>query len=320
MRGFAVGQKVATFNFKGSHAELRAVPAATSWLVPDGLDIRAAAAVPAGPGTAAFALQLGGLARGQTVLVQGAAGAAGGVGVAAVQLAAQAGARVIGTGMRGQTPEQLRGYGLSDAIVTGGRPASEQIRELLGGNAVDLLIDNVGGPALADGLQVLKDGGRAVLVGVFGGRHQPIGAGHLLVHRQTAIGCLLGPSMGEPAIRAQIDDLLQRAARGELQVLIDSDLRAGASRGRAPPRRGTRPHRPRDHGSLTDLRPARPACAARRGPGRSRPSHKPAGPQILRRPPGRRASYGKVSPLPWPLFAAARAAGGRAAGGKPPNG
>ncbi|HBO76622.1 MAG TPA: alcohol dehydrogenase, partial [Cupriavidus sp.] len=102
------------------------------------------------------------------------------------------------------------------------KPASEQIRALLGGNAVDLLIDNVGGTALVDGLHVVRDGGRGVIVGVFGGRNQPIDAGHLLVHRQTVIGCLLGPVMGEPDVHALIDDLLQQALRGELKVPIDA--------------------------------------------------------------------------------------------------
>lgn len=217
--GFKVGQKVTGFNFKGSHAELRAVPAATSWLVPDGLDIKVAAAIPSGPGTAAYTLQLGALRSGETVLIQGAAG---GVGLAAVQLAARAGARVIGTGTRADTLEELRAYGLSDAIVTTDQPASDQIRALLGGNKVDLLIDNIGGPALVDGLQAVRDGGRDIIVGVFGGRNQPIDAGHLLVHRQTVIGCLLGPVMGEPEVHALIDDLLQQALRGEIKVPIDA--------------------------------------------------------------------------------------------------
>jgi NADPH2:quinone reductase len=218
VEGFAVGQKVTTFNFKGSHAELRAVPAAASWIVPDGLDIRVAAAVPCGPGTAAIALQLGGLKRGEIVLISGSAG---GVGLAAVQLAAKTGARVIGTGTSRETLEELREYGLSDAIVLGGKPASEQIRDMLRGNEVDLLIDNVGGPSMLDGLQAVRDGGRTVLVGVFGGLHQPIDAVHLIVHRQTVIGCLLGRIIGEPATRVVIDDLLKQAANGDLKVPID---------------------------------------------------------------------------------------------------
>jgi NADPH:quinone reductase len=219
VQGFVVGQKVTTFDFTGSHAELRAAPAATSWIIPDGLGVEEAAAIPCGPGTAALALRLGGLKRGETVLVLGAAG---GVGLAAVQIAARAGARVIGTGTSRETMEQLRQYGLSDPIVVGERSASEQINDLLGGAAVDLLIDNVGGPALTDALQVVKDGGRAVLVGVFGGWNEPIDAGYLLLHRLTVIGCLLGVIMAEPEVRAMIADLLRQAARGELKTPIDA--------------------------------------------------------------------------------------------------
>ena len=219
VEGFSVGQKVATFNYKGSHAELRAVPAATSFIIPDGLDVKVAAAIPVGPGTSVFALHLGGLKKGETVLITGAAG---GVGLGTVQLAAKAGARVIGTGTSRESLERLREYGLTDAIVIGDRPASEQIRDLLGGNEVDLLIDNVGGTALVDGLAVLKEGGRAVLVGVFGGLSQPIDAGQLLFHRHTVVGCMLGGVMGDPPVRALIDDLLKQALAGELEVPIDA--------------------------------------------------------------------------------------------------
>ena len=216
---FTVGQKVTTFNFTGSHAELRTAPAATCWLVPEGLDMKVAAAIPAGPGTAALALKLGGLKKGETVLILGAAG---GVGLAAVQLAAKAGARVIGSGTSRESLEKLRTYGLSDLLVTGGRPVSEQVRDLLGGNRIDLLIDCVGGPALLDGLHTLKDGGRAVLVGVFGGFAQSIDAGYLLFHRLTVIGCLLGVVMGEPESYDIIRALLKQAAQGELKVPIDA--------------------------------------------------------------------------------------------------
>ncbi|MBP2167106.1 NADPH:quinone reductase-like Zn-dependent oxidoreductase [Erwinia toletana] len=219
VEGFAVGQKVTTFYWTGSHAELRVVPATNCFVVPPGLDMRIAAAIPVGPGTAAWALQLGALQRGQTVLILGAAG---GVGIAAVQLAAKMGARVIGTGTSLASLEKLRQYGLTDAIVTGSRTASAQLRDLLGGNAVDLLIDNIGGPELSDGIEALREGGRAVLIGVLAGRNQPIDAGHLLMHRKTVIGCLFGPEMGDPQPRALVADLLEKALHGELQLPIDA--------------------------------------------------------------------------------------------------
>ncbi|WFS01949.1 quinone oxidoreductase family protein [Rhizobium tumorigenes] len=217
--GLSVGQRVATFQWKGSHATLRAVTATNCFIVPDGLDIGVASAIPVGPGTAAYALKLGALQSGQTVLVLGASG---GVGLAAVQLASKAGARVIGTGTKAESLEKLKSYGLSDAIVTADRQASDQVRALLGGNEVDLIIDNVGGDALVDALKVLKDGGKAVLIGVFGGRSTMIDAGQILMHRHVIIGCLLGTAMTDPDARRLIEELFPMARDGALNVPIDA--------------------------------------------------------------------------------------------------
>nr|WP_280636260.1 MULTISPECIES: zinc-binding dehydrogenase [unclassified Rhizobium] len=156
---------------------------------------------------------------GQTVLVLGASG---GVGLAAVQLAAKAGARVIGTGTKAESLAKLKAYGLTDAIVTADQPASEHVRALLGGNEVDLIIDNVGGDALVDSLKVLKDGGKAVLIGVFGGRSTMIDAGQILMHRHVIIGCLLGTAMTDPQARRLIEELFPMAKDGSLNVPIDA--------------------------------------------------------------------------------------------------
>ena len=221
--GFAVGDRVATFGFMGSHAELRAVPAIQCWVIPAGLDAGTAATIPCGPGTAAHALKIAGFedGAGKTVLITGAGG---GVGLAAVQLAARTGARVIGTGTNGNTLDRLRQHGLSDAIVTTGEPASEQVLDLLGGRKVDLLIDNVGGPSLSDGLNTLRDGGKAVLVGVFGGWHEPLDAGFVLRRRLSVIGCLLGAVISEPANYRLIADLLALAEQGGLYAPIDAEF------------------------------------------------------------------------------------------------
>jgi NADPH2:quinone reductase len=233
VRGFAVGQKVTTFAPSGSHAELRAAPAATSWIVPDGLDMRIAAAIPCGPGTAALALKLGGLRAGETVLIQGAAG---GVGAAVVQLASQAGARVLGTATSAVALDVLRGLGLAEPILIGERTVDEETRERLGGAGVDLLVDCVGGSALDDGLLALKDGGRAVLVGLVGGLRHQVDTGQLVGRRLRLIGCLLGAVMHETPVRRMIAGLLQSAAEGRLTVPIDAEFplsQAAAAHARA---------------------------------------------------------------------------------------
>ncbi|WP_342240766.1 zinc-binding alcohol dehydrogenase family protein [Inquilinus sp. OTU3971] len=80
-----VGQKVTSFDLAGSHAGLRTVAASRTWLVPEGLDMPAAAALPIAFGTAHHCLfARGGLKSGEAVLIQAGAG---GVGIAAIQLA-----------------------------------------------------------------------------------------------------------------------------------------------------------------------------------------------------------------------------------------
>ncbi|MBK0093340.1 zinc-binding alcohol dehydrogenase family protein [Erwinia sp. S59] len=73
-----------------------------------------------------------------------------GVGVGAVQLASRMGARLIVTGTRVESLERLHQSGLDQAIVVGERQAGAQVRDLQGGNKVDLLIDIIGGDALSD--------------------------------------------------------------------------------------------------------------------------------------------------------------------------
>src|SRR5581483_6873157 len=90
-----VGQRVVATMLWGSHAERVGVPSVLTWPVPDGADIVAAACVPVAFGTADDCLfEFGHLAAGETVLVQAGAG---GVGLAAIQLAHRAGATVLAT-------------------------------------------------------------------------------------------------------------------------------------------------------------------------------------------------------------------------------
>lgn len=218
--GFTVGQKVTTFHSYGSHGALRVAPAATSFVVPDGVDLHTAAIIPVGPGTAAWALDVGMLQPNETVLV---VGATGGVGSAAVQLAARAGARVIGTASNAESLEGLRALGLSDAVVSTGEGSfGAEVRTLLGGPHVDLIIDTVGGFALVDAMETLRDAGRVVLVGSLGHSDAKLDPFQVLIHQHSVIGCVLGPRMGEPRVRALIEDLLTSAAHGGLKTPIDA--------------------------------------------------------------------------------------------------
>ena len=214
------GQKVATFGQAGSHASLRLVRADHCWVLPAGMNVGAAAAVAVGLGTAHLALfELARLQAGETVLVQGAAG---GVGLAAVQLAKRAGARVIGTGSSAAQLEALRPYGLDNGIVYGREDVAAAVRELTEKRGVDVAVDPIGGATLSTTIDCLGFGGRAVLVGLLD-QAQPsvVDARLLLMNGKSLIGGMLGTIMHTPPVRAFIQELLARVHSGELTVAVD---------------------------------------------------------------------------------------------------
>jgi NADPH2:quinone reductase len=184
------------------------------------MDVKAAAAAPVGLGTAHLALfELARLQAGETVLVQGAAG---GVGLAAVQLAKRAGALVIGTGSSAAQLDALRPYGLDHGVVYGREDMVAAVRELTGKKGVEVAVDPIGGATLAKTVDCLGFGGRAVLVGLLD-QSQPsvIDARLLLMNGKSLIGGMLGTIMHTPRVGAFIQELLARVHSGELKVAID---------------------------------------------------------------------------------------------------
>src|SRR5919206_4064565 len=146
----AVGDRVVTLSGDGSHASRRAVPAPATWPIPDGLDAARAACVPVALGTAYECLfTAGNLAEGQTVLIHAGAG---GVGMAAIQLARRAGATVISTASSDEKLERLRPLGLDHGINYASESFVERTKELTDGRGVDLVIDSIGGQNLVDSI------------------------------------------------------------------------------------------------------------------------------------------------------------------------
>ncbi len=215
----SVGQRVTTWNPDGSHAQLRAVPARRTWLVPDALDIRAAAALPIYFGTASHSLfARGKLQAGQTVMIQGGAG---GVGLAAIQLAHQAGARVLATASSLDHWPRLEALGLSHAIDYTKEDVRAAVMDLTGGQGVDLVVDPVGS-TLAGSLEVLRPEGRLVFVGNAGGASLSVDLWPALQANQTLHGVFMGTQFEKPEVYSAVEELLRLAGAQQLEVLIDS--------------------------------------------------------------------------------------------------
>ena len=218
----AAGQRVVAVMPFGSHAAMVAVAAAQTWLVPDGLDIEAAAAVPVAWGTAHDCLfEFGGLRKGETVLIQAGAG---GVGLAAIQLAKRAGATVLATASSDDKLGRLKQFGLDHGINYRERDFVAAVRELTNGRGVDLAVDSVGGRVLQGSLECLAYRGRAVSVGNAGrdAESRP-DVGVLMQKNASLTGVFLGAEalLNQDRVRPMVDGLLRDIAGGKLKVVID---------------------------------------------------------------------------------------------------
>ncbi|MGO4126596.1 zinc-binding alcohol dehydrogenase family protein [Inquilinus sp. YAF38] len=213
-----VGQKVTSFDLAGSHAQLRAVAASRTWPVPEGLDMAAAAALPIAFGTAHHCLfARGGLKRGETVLIQGGAG---GVGLAAIQLAHRAGATVLATVSGVERAERLVRLGLDHAIDHRSAGVVDTVMRLTEGRGADLVVDPVG-ITLQDSLAALRPEGRLVFVGNAGGSQLSIDLWPALQANQSLFGVFMGTQLEKPDVYLTVSRMLELAATGDLRVIVD---------------------------------------------------------------------------------------------------
>jgi NADPH2:quinone reductase len=160
--GLEVGQAVTAVTTSGAYADVVTAPAAVTFALPDGLDLRTAAALPIVLPTAqALIHDVGRLLAGESVLVHGAAGA---VGIAVGQVARLAQADgVFGVVSKPDKAEYAREFGYDDVFLAADFDA--RAREATGGAGVDVILDPVGGETWRRSLDVLALFGRLVSFG-----------------------------------------------------------------------------------------------------------------------------------------------------------
>jgi NADPH2:quinone reductase len=218
---FVEGDRVVTVGLDGSHAELRAVGQSFCWAIPAGVSTEDAAAVPVPFGTADDCLfEFGRLQAGETALIHAGAG---GVGIAAIQLAKRAGARVLATASSDERLDRLGAYGLDHGINYASTDFVDAVRALTVGRGADVIVDSIGGSNLQKSLQCLAYRGRCMTFG---------DAGREITHRldistmrannQSLVGYFLGAELFlSPRPHAVIAKHLDDIASGELRVVID---------------------------------------------------------------------------------------------------
>lgn len=215
-----VGQKVATVNNWGSHAELRSVPARNCWPIPAGFDVKKAAAIPVTFGTAHDCLfEFGRLQKGETVLVQ--AGASG-VGVAAIQLAKLGGASlVLATASSDERLERLKPLGLDHGINYRDKDVVAEVKRLTDNKGVNVIVDSVGGPTLQGSINALAYRGRVSMVGAAGREPMVVDVGSMMGGNRSLSGVFLGAEIGTDRVHDNIQRLIDDAAAGKFEVVID---------------------------------------------------------------------------------------------------
>ena len=161
--GHAIGDRVLAGTRFGGYAELVTVPADQALPLPDRLSFEQGAAFPVNYGTAYAALVImGGLKEGERVLIHAAAG---GVGIAATQLARQIGAEIFGTASASKH-DAIRGQGVDHPIDYRGEDFAEAAMRITGGVGLDLIIDAVGPSSFRKDYGILRSGGRLVMYGL----------------------------------------------------------------------------------------------------------------------------------------------------------
>ncbi|HTJ07734.1 MAG TPA: NADPH:quinone oxidoreductase family protein [Caldimonas sp.] len=217
VRSVRAGDRVACSDWHGGMAERMVAPERGVLKLPDGVGFEIGATVRYAYGTARYALVTRAqLREGESVFVSGAAG---GVGMAAVDVARRIGATVIaGTGSDAKG-DAARSQGAAHAIDYTREPVRERLLELTQGRGVDVFFDNVGGPLFATVSRAMAWGGRILPIGFTSGEVPSLAMNLPLLKNYSVVGCYWGAWVErEPrASRAADEQIFADVARGTLR-------------------------------------------------------------------------------------------------------
>jgi NADPH2:quinone reductase len=215
---FAIGDRVVGGALSGGFAEEAQGPESSYRPIPGDADYATVASFTTAYNTAYVSLvSRGELQKGETLLVHGAAG---GVGLAAVDLGRLLGATVIATASSEEKRAFLKDYGADHVLPSSG--FREAVKELTGGRGADVIYDPVGGDVFDESVRCIAFGGRILIVGFTSGRIPSVSVNMPLIKGFSVVGVRAGeygrkyPEKGRENIAA-IDQLL---AEGKIRPHI----------------------------------------------------------------------------------------------------
>jgi tumor protein p53-inducible protein 3 len=223
--GWKIGDRVMALMAGGGYAEKATVDYGSAMHVPPVLSDTEAAGVPEVYLTSYLKLfMLGRLKAGETVLIHGGGS---GVGTAAIQLIREAGARSIVTAGSTEKCERCLKLGADVAINYKEGPFAPKVKAATSGRGVDVVLDIIGAPYLAQNMDVLTTDGRLVFVSTQGGNRAEIDLRLLMMKRLSLIGSTLRARTTADKARIVGEFLAQFGGaldRGELKPPIDCVL------------------------------------------------------------------------------------------------
>jgi len=217
-----VGDRVLASPGWGGLAEKVAVDARSAIEVPDGIDAVHASSFLYAYGTSHYALKdRGQLQPGETLLVLGAAG---GVGLAAVELGAAMGANVIAAASTDDKLDVCRGHGATMTINYATEDLKTRIRELTGGVGADVVYDPVGGPYSEPALRSTAWEGRFLVIGFADGEIPRVPLNLALLKGCSIVGVFWGAFVGRERQRHRqnVAELLEWWQAGKLHPHVST--------------------------------------------------------------------------------------------------
>jgi NADPH2:quinone reductase len=220
-----VGDRVIGFTRTGAFAQQALAPVESLMPMPAAMDFETAAAITLTYGTSHHAVvDRGALQPGETMLVLGAAG---GVGLAAIEIGKALGARVIAAASSDEKLAVCRAHGADELINYSTSDLREAIRAATGGKGPDVIYDPVGGPYSEPALRSIAWRGRHLVVGFAAGEIPKLPWNLMLLKGASVVGVFWGDFVRkEPqANLAAMRQMLDWMAQGKLRPLVSRRYR-----------------------------------------------------------------------------------------------
>jgi NADPH2:quinone reductase len=220
VQGWQVGDEVFGGTGHGCFAEQIAVPAATLRRKPASMSFAQASGISTTYGTSYYALkQRAQLQPGETLLVLGAAG---GVGLAAVELGKAMGARVIAAASSAEKLQIAKAAGADELIDYSDGELKDKVKALTGGKGADVIYDPVGGPLFDQCMRCINWYGRVLIIGFVGGDIPKVPTNLILLKSCQVVGVFYGAWSARAGAEARQNfaEVMEMFEAGKIKPLV----------------------------------------------------------------------------------------------------